>query len=106
MIRRLAEAGGVAGLNLFPMFLGENLSPGMELEAMAAHVLHMINVGGEEFPAIGTDVDGYSIQAYEPIQKVSDMPKLWEMLRKKGVSEDQLERIWRTNAVNVLKRIG
>lgn len=106
MIRRLAEAGGVAGLNLFPMFLGENLSPGMELEAMTAHVLHMINVGGEEFPAIGTDADGYSIQAYEPIQKVSDMPKLWEMLRKKGVSEDQLERIWRTNAVNVLKRIG
>ena len=51
-------------------------------------------------------VDGYSVQAYEPIQKVSDMSKLWEMLRKKGVSEDQLERIWRTNAVNVLKRIG
>lgn len=106
MIRRLAEAGGIAGLNLFPMFLGENLSPGMELEAVAAHVLHMINVGGGEFPAIGTDADGYGIQAYEPIQKVSDMPKLWEMLRKKGVSEDQLERIWRTNAVNVLKRIG
>ena len=66
----------------------------------------MINVGGSEFPAIGTDVDGYSVQAYEPIQKVSDMSKLWEMLRKKDVSEDQLERIWRTNAVNVLKRIG
>lgn len=106
MIRKLAEAGGVAGLNLFPMFLGDNAAPGMELEAMTSHILHMINVGGSEFPAIGTDVDGYDVQEHEPIQKVSDMPKLWEMLRKKGVSEDRLDRIWRTNAANVLKRIG
>ncbi len=106
MIRNLAEAGGVAGLNLFPMFLSGNTAQGTELEAMAAHILHMINVGGTEFPAIGTDVDGYDVQEYEPIQKVSDMPKLWEILRKKGVSEDQLDRIWRTNAANVLKRIG
>lgn len=106
MIRNLAEAGGVAGLNLFPMFLGENVAQGMELEAMAAHILHMINVGGSEFPAIGTDVDGYDVQEYEPIQTVADMPKLWEILRKKGVSEDQFDRIWRTNAENLLKRIG
>lgn len=106
MIRRLAEAGGVAGLNLFPVFLSENTTRGMELEVMAAHILHMMNVGGSEFPAIGTDVDGYDVQEYEPIQKVSDMPKLWEILRKKGVSEDQLDRIWSKNAINVLKRIG
>ena len=106
MIRRLAETGGVAGLNLFPVFLSENTVSGMELEVMAAHVLHMIDVGGSEFPAIGTDVDGYDVQADEPIQKVSDMLKLWEILHKKGVSEDQLDRIWRRNAANVLKRIG
>ncbi len=106
MIRKLAEAGGVAGLNLFPMFLGENVAQGEELEAMAAHILHMINVGGSGFPAIGTDADGYDVQEQEPIQKVSDMPKLLEKLRKKGLSEDQLDRIWRRNAANVLKRIG
>ena len=88
------------------MFLGENLSPGMELEAMAAHVLHMINVGGSEFPAIGTDEMDIVYRHTSQSRRYLICQKLWEMLRKKGVSEDQLERIWRTNAVNVLKRIG
>lgn len=104
MIHSLAEAGGVAGLNLFPTFLNQENAVG--LEYMAAHIMHMIRVGGSEFPAIGTDFDGYEVQNHEPIQKVSDMYKLWDVLQKMGLSEDQLERIWRGNAERILKRMS
>lgn len=104
MIRRLAEAGGVAGLNLFPTFLNQESAVG--LEYLTAHIMHMLRIGGSEFPAIGTDFDGYEMQSHEPVQRVSDMYKLWDALQKQGLSEDQLERIWRGNAERILKRMS
>lgn len=103
MIRALAERGGVSGLNLYGVFLGtQNES---RIEEMVSHVLHMINIGGSEFPAIGTDFDGFSGMEVMEIQKLSDMEKLWIALKKKGLSEGQLEKIWSGNVLRILREI-
>lgn len=103
MIRQLSEAGGVAGLN----FYGAFLSGGEEsrLEAMTAHIKHMIRAGGSGFPAIGTDFDGFDGMEYEDIPKASYMERLWDALKKEGIRESQLDGIWRKNAEQVLKRL-
>lgn len=104
MIKRLSEAGGVAGLN----FYGAFLSGGKEskLEVMTAHVKHMLQAGGSDFPAIGTDFDGFDGMEYEDIPKVDDMERLWDALKKAGIRESQLDGIWRKNAERVLKSLS
>ena len=101
MIRALAEKGGVSGLNLYGVFLGTQKES--RIDEMAAHILHMINVGGSDFPAIGTDFDGFRGMDVMEIQKLSEMEKLWHYLKKKGVSESQLEKIWSKNVLRLIK---
>lgn len=104
MIRALAEKGGVSGLNLYGVFLGTPNES--RIDEMAAHILHMMKIGGSEFPAIGTDFDGFRGMDVMEIQKLSDMDKLWWYLKKKGLSEDQLEKIWNGNVLRVIRELG
>ena len=101
MIKALAEKGGVSGLNLYGVFLGSPKES--RIDEMAEHILHMIQVGGSDFPAIGTDFDGFRGMDRMEIPMLSDMEKLWSYLKKKGLSEGQLEKIWNGNILRVLK---
>ena len=103
MIRGLAEVGGGAGLNFYGPFLGtEDASL---IDEMTAHVLHMIRYGGEDFPMIGTDFDGFDGIDRLDIPGVEYMERLWEALRKKGVSASRLDKLWSKNALRILKSI-
>lgn len=104
MIWDLANTGGIAGLNLYGPFLGTKKES--KIEEMTAHILHMLNEGGSEFPAIGTDFDGFDGMIRMEIAHPDELEKLWEALKQKGVSEAQLDKIWYRNAKRVLKGIG
>lgn len=103
MIRRLAESGGISGLNFYGNFLGTEGES--RIEEMTAHILHMIQKGGKSFPAIGTDFDGFDGMKHMDIPDISGLEKLWSALKKKGLSEDELEKIWSGNALRVIKEI-
>lgn len=103
MIRKLAEKGGTAGLNFYGAFLGTQ--DASRVEEMAAHVLHMIKCGGEEFPMIGSDFDGFDGIRHMDIPRTENIDRLWEALKKKGVSETVLDKIWYGNALRILKEI-
>ena len=103
MIKALAEKGGVSGLNLYGLFL--NGKKESTLESMTAHVLHMLNKGGSEFAAIGTDFDGFDGMEREDIKDITEMEKLWYALKEKGVSEEQLDKIWNGNVMRIMKEI-
>ncbi|MFR3390118.1 MAG: dipeptidase [[Clostridium] scindens] len=99
MIRKLANAGGVAGLNFYGPFLGNDEES--RIDQMVAHILHMIRTGGSEFPAIGTDFDGFdgmTVGGYVP--DISQMEKLWDALKKAGVGERQLDKLWGGNGAD------
>ena len=103
MIRSLAQIGGGAGLNFYGAFLGtekESL-----VDEMTAHILHMIRIGGEEFPMIGTDFDGFGEIERLDIPKIENIERLWNALKKKGISELQLDKIWNGNALRILKSV-
>ena len=100
MIRALAEKGGVAGLNFYGVFLGSPKAS--KIEEMTAHILHMIKIGGSEFPAIGTDFDGFDGMDSMEIADIGEIEKLWHSLKKKGISEEQLDKIWYQNVLKIL----
>ena len=99
MLRKLAEKGGVAGLNLEPEFLGEVGS----VEAMTRHVIHMINAAGIEAVAIGTDFDGCSLLT--AIKDAGDMHKLWDELSKAGLSGRDMDKIMHKNVERVIRDV-
>lgn len=102
MIRLLAEKGGVSGLNFGPEFVSEEIN-GREstVENLAAHVLHFIQVGGEDCVGLGTDFDGVGGQL--EIGHPAQMYLLFDMLKKKGLTERQLEKLAGGNVLRVIR---
>lgn len=102
MIHTLAEAGGIAGLNFAGHFLNKDLTDDhSRVECMVEHVKYMMNLGGEDFVAIGTDFDGIGGQL--EIDEPTKMGLLFEALHKAGISERQLDKIASENALRVIK---
>ncbi len=103
MIRKMAERGGIAGVNFGPEFLTPDgaAEKAETVEYLALHILHMMNVGGEDFPAIGTDFDG--VGGKMEIRHPKEMQMLFQFLEKKGVTERQIEKIASGNVLRVLK---
>lgn len=103
MLRALAEAGGVAGLNFYHWFLGE--SQDMRIEQMTAHVLHMMRIGGEEAVAIGTDFDGFDNEGVIEIPDIGEIGRLAAALGKAGVTQRQLDKIWSENVLRLIREV-
>lgn len=102
MIRRLAERGGVMGLNYCADFLQE-VPPGTEnpgtIEAVVRHARHIAATGGIEVLGLGSDFDG--IDTHRELPGAQSMEKLWEALRRSGFSEGQLDKIFWGNVLRV-----
>lgn len=103
MLRALGETGGVAGLNFYPAFLHKN-SEDVTLQNLADHAVHMINVGGEDVLAIGTDFDGFTYGDQKNyIYHIGEMERVWYIFKKNGIKERQLDKVWSENALRVIK---
>lgn len=100
MIRALADQGGASGLNLSPEMLCDTADKS-RIADMVRHVQHFINVGGEDFPMIGTDFDG--IHGDLEISSCAQMPKLFEALKMAGLTQTQLEKLAYRNALRIIK---
>lgn len=105
LLRELAEHGGVAGLNFSPTFLPEKPEQGgvSRVSDMVRHVKHMLDIGGEDCLAIGTDFDG--LMGKSEITSPIDMEMLFDALSKAGISERIVEKIAWKNAYRVLSEV-
>lgn len=95
-IKKVADSGGVIGVNFCKDFLG----PGDTFDCVLRHVTHMINVGGEDVVALGSDFDG--IPAPPGLEDCTRMPYLLEYLSKK-ISAEAMEKLCCKNFLRVLK---
>ncbi len=57
-IRAVAERGGVVGLCFCADFLSADKTPAGQRAALLAHAAHILDAGGEDAPALGSDFDG------------------------------------------------
>lgn len=100
MIRALADRGGVSGVNFCPdlVKLGATQCSAQEL---AAHVLHFVQVGGEDCVALGTDFDGIGGQV--EVDEPGKMHLLFRALRQQGMTPRQLDKFCYGNALRVFQ---
>jgi len=130
MIRDIADRGGVVGINLAPYFLdpdvaaayaalrAESLARGdtpevkseiaarrrdvarPALELVARHVVHAIDIGGEDSVGLGGDLDGIEVLPAE-VESVADYVKLPPLFRAAGLSERQVAKVCCDNLARV-----
>ena len=101
MIRALADRGGVMGLNYFGAFLDPSEKARSSVERIAQHASYIRKVGGIECLALGSDFDGISGEL--EMKNASFLPMLEEELRKQHFTEDEIDLVFRDNALRVLK---
>lgn len=95
-LRAVAEKGGVVGVIFCPKFLGA-----VGLPAVVAHFKHILDVVGEDVPALGSDWDGFIVPTYELKDPVG-LPLLTDALLEAGISEHVIGKILRENVMRVL----
>ncbi len=100
MIRAMAEKGGVAGVNFYPVFVHE--SGKITAENLADHVEYMYKLGGEDFVAMGTDFDGYD-EGQSTITNIGQMDEVYDAIKKRGFSDRQMDKFWSGNVLRVMR---
>ena len=107
MIKSMADKGGVCGINFCPLFVSSDdirsadFNWHSRFSDIIRHIMHLYNMGGSDFVAIGTDFDG--ITGKLDIASPIDMDKLFDALLKQGLSFDHVEKIAYKNAERVIK---
>ena len=101
LIKLIANKGGVIGLNFAQSFLGT--SPVSRIDDIVKHGLYLINKGGEDVVALGTDFDG--IKPNTEIKDASEMYRLYDAFKEVGLSVEQCEKLFWKNADRLLKEI-
>lgn len=102
MIRILGEKGGMAGINYGPDFLNKDpLDRTSRIDTMCDHILHMINIGGEDCVGLGSDFDG--IGGTLEIPDCAHVQPLFDTLHTRGLTWTQIEKIAFGNALRVIR---
>ena len=101
LIRLIANKGGIIGLNFAQNFLGT--SPISRIEDIVKHGLYLIDKGGEDVVALGTDFDG--IPPDTEIADMSQMSRLYDAFKEAGLSVEQCKKLFWKNADRLLKEI-
>jgi membrane dipeptidase len=98
-IRAVADTGGCIGVMFASEYLGEG-----DIDAVCRHVQHLLNVGGEDVPALGSDFDGMITPPNE-LPDVTGLPALTDALLQRGLTESQVEKLLGENALRVLEGV-
>jgi len=101
-IRELAEHGGVMGLNFATQFL-ENDPQKVTLESFIKHIKHIIQVGGEEVLALGSDFDGIGTNPAMP--HAGKLGDLFEAMADSGIAPSVIDKMQRDNALRMMKEV-
>lgn len=99
MFSALVKNGGVAGLNLYPLFLGENA----DAELAFRHVAHFLDLGGAKNICLGTDFDGIETTPTD-LTGVQDMGTLYETMLRHNLPEDLVRDIFYNNFMAYLEK--
>lgn len=97
MIKAIASSGGIVGLNFCPIFLKEQSGTSVSsVDDMIRHIRHIINIGGSDIMALGSDLDG--IGGELEISRPEEFVKLFDALQREGFSHELIEKFAYKNA--------
>ena len=99
MFRAICQSRGVAGFNMCAPFVG--VDP--DLDTVADHFIHFLELGGEKHIALGGDLDGCDVLP-RGFGGVQDYPKLADKLLERGLGEALVYDIFWNNAMEVMRK--
>lgn len=95
-LKAVADLGGCVGVIFCPRYLGGN-----GLEDVVKHVRHILDVVGEDVPALGSDWDGFIVPTPD-LADPTGLPLLTSALLHAGLSERVIAKLLRDNVMRVL----
>ena len=98
-LRAVGDKGGCVGIIFAKRFLGGN-----SLDAVADHLIHIINVAGEDVPALGSDFDGFVVPPVG-LEDIAAIPNLTARLSARGLSPRVIKKILGDNVMRVIDAI-
>ena len=98
-IRAIADRGGCVGIIFARQFLG-----GATIDAVVDHIRHLLDVAGEDLPALGSDFDGFVVPP-EGLEDIAAMPNLTVALSRRGIPTRVIEKILGHNVLRVLDEV-
>ena len=98
-LRAIADKGGCVGVIFARRYLGS-----ASIEAVVDHLLHIIDVAGDDLPALGSDFDGFVVPP-EGLEDIAALPNLTVALSRRGVAPRVLEKILGDNVLRVLDAV-
>lgn len=98
-IKKIADCGGVVGVNFCKDFLGG----GAASECVLNHIRHIIKTGGEDVVALGGDFDG--IPPTAGLEDCLKMPDLFSYLENHGITPRVSEKLRYANFLRVFEEV-
>jgi membrane dipeptidase len=98
-LRAIANRGGAVGIIFARQFLG-----GTSIEAVVDHIKHVIDVAGEDVPALGSDFDGFVVPP-EGLEDIAAMPNLTVAMSRRGIPTRVIEKVLSHNVLRVLDAV-
>ncbi len=95
-LRAVADKGGIVGVIFCPRYVG-----GDGLEPVVRHLKHILDVAGEDAPALGSDWDGFIVPT-RPLADPRGLPLLTDALLAAGIPGRTIGKILRGNVMRVL----
>ncbi len=100
MFKAIMETGGVAGVNVYEGFIGEEGKA--DIDNLCDHIFHYLELDPEgKHVALGGDLDGCD-PLVAGFDGVLGYPKLADRLLERGLSEDMIRNIFWNNAIGVI----
>lgn len=101
-LRRMGNRGCVIGANFFSRFLRED-ADFTETSWIADHIFYMVNAAGSESVGLGSDFDG--IGCGLEMEHCGNIQMLAEELSKRGMSQEQIEKVFYKNVLRLYKEV-
>ena len=100
MFKALCQTGGLAGINLYSAFLGENA----DIDTVCDHIFHFLELDPEgKHIALGGDLDGCDCLP-SGFTGVDDYPAVAARLQERGLDDNLIRNIFWNNALGVMRK--
>jgi membrane dipeptidase len=102
-IAAVAATCGAIGILFGPNFLRGTLNA--PLDAVADHVVYVLERAGAEHLALGTDFDGWLPAIPNDLRDCRDLPLLTQLLLDRGLSRDDVAGLLGRNVLRVIRQV-
>ena len=101
MLKALAKRGGVLGVCFWGPFVAERPAEA-SVERLCDHIVHALEVMGEDHVGIGSDFDGVDLRETCVVESPAKVPDIWRTLEARGVGVGVIRKIAKDNFLRLL----